>query len=108
VCKLSAWIIAAIGIVAVVVYVSTILPAIPYFRQDIGLSPYTYTTYSSVIMTLFVVVAPTIFFTVVLYVLGTLLEYMTGETKPIETEEPEPEDEEDNERLEIVPIPEMR
>lgn len=112
VCKLSAWIIAAIGIVAVGIYISTILPVIPYFRQDLGLSPYLYTTYTSVLSTLFLLVVPTLFFTIILYALGTLMEYITGETKPLEIKRERVEDvgqeEYDDERVEIVPIPEMR
>ncbi len=109
VCKLSAWIIAALGIVAVVIYVSTILPIIPYLRQGLGLSPYSYTTYTSVITALFLIIVPTLFFTIVLYALGTLMEYIAGDTKPNEMERAEEEQElGDDERLEIVPIPEMR
>ena len=103
VCKLSALVIAAIGIVVVVIYVSTI---IPYFRQDQSINPYVYSTYTS-ISTLFLLAVPTLFFTVVLYALGTLMEYMTSETKPGEMERVE-DAEDDDERLEIVPIPEMR
>ena len=109
VCKLSAWVIAAIGVASVVIYVSTILPVIPYFRQYQGVSPYAYTTYTSVISALFLIIVPTLFFTIILYAMGTLMEYITGETKPIKTEmERLEEQEEDDERLEIVPIPEMR
>ncbi len=107
VCKLSALVIGAIGCVVVGIYVSTILPIIPYFRQYQGINPYAYSTYTSVISTLFLLVVPTLFFTIVLHALGTLMEYMTGETKPSETVRVE-DAENDDERLEIVPIPEMR
>lgn len=109
VCKLSAWIIAVIGIVSVVIYVSTIIPVIPFYRQSEGQNPYVYTALTSLISALFLITVPTLFFTIVLYALGTLMEYITGETKPLETERiKDREPEGDDERLEIVPIPEMR
>ncbi len=104
VCKLSAWVIAAIGIVLAVIYISTILPVIPYFRQYLGVSPYTYTTYTSVVSTLFLLVVPTLFFTIVLYALGTLMEYLTDETKPTQVERLEDEEEDDDGSLEIMPL----
>ncbi len=109
VCKLSAWVIAAIGVVSVIVYVSTLLPVVPYFRQSQYFSIYSYTAVSSIISALFLITVPTLFFTIILYALGTLIEYMLGETKPAETQSflAEEEQEEDG-RLEIVPIPEMR
>lgn len=109
VCKLSAWVIAALGIVVVIAYVSTILPVLSQYRQNQDQSPYAYTLLTSLISALFLVIVPTLFFTVVLYALGTLMEYMTGAPKPGETEGREQEEqEEDDERLEIVPIPDMR
>ncbi len=107
VCKLSAWVIAAIGILAIGIYVSTIIPVIPFFRQSQVQDPYAYTALTSLISALFLIIVPTLFFTIVLYALGTLMEYVMGETKPIEMERAV-EQEEDNERLEIVPLPEMR
>ena len=109
VCKLSAWVIAAIGVVAIGIYVSTIIPVIPFFRQSQVQDPYAYTALTSLISALFLIMVPTLFFTIILYAMGTLMEYMTDETKPIKTEmERLEEQEEDDERLEIVPIPEMR
>ena len=109
VCKSSAWVIAAIGVVAVIVYVSTLLPVIPYFRQSQYISIYSYTAMFSIISALFLIIVPTLFFSIILYALGTLLDYMIDETKPSEMESFFAEmEEEDDGRLEIVPIPEMR
>lgn len=109
ICKLGAWVIVAIGIAAVGIYVSTILPAIPYLRLYPGLSSYTYISLTGVISALFLIIVPTLFFAIVLYALGTFMEYTTDETKLREPEmERAAEQEEDDERMEIVPIPEMR
>ena len=109
ICKLGTGVITVIGIVAVGIYVSIILPVIPYLRQYIGLGAYTYTSLTAVISALFLLIVPTLFFAIVLYALGTLMEYMSGETKPSEPEKEKLEEqEEDDEHLQIVPIPEMR
>ncbi len=109
VCKLSAWIIAAVGIVAAGIYVSTLVPVIPLFRQSQAQSPYIYITLTSVISALFLIIVPTLFFTVVLYALGTFMDYMSGETKSSKMERSEVDEEEvDDEPIQIVPIPEMR
>ena len=109
VCKLSAWVIGVIGIVAVGIYVSTIIPVIPFFRQSQVQDPYAYTALTSLISALFLIIVPTLFFTIILYAMGTLIEYLTSETKPDETERFLVEEEEGNDgRLEIVPLPEMR
>ena len=113
VCKLSAWAIAAIGVVSVVVYVSTMLPVIPFFRQSQYLSIYSYTTMTAILSALFLMIVPTIFFTIILYVLGTIIDYLVGQTKPEETkksfleEDRDGIDIEDDGPIEIVPIPEM-
>ncbi len=109
ICKLGTWVITAIGIGAVGIYISTLLPLIPYLRQYPGLGGYTYTSLTGVISSLFLIIVPTLFFAVVLYALGTIMEFMTGEPKPREPEMKSAEEEEgDDEHLEIVPIPEMR
>ena len=109
ICKLGTWIIVAIGIVVVGIYISTILPAIPYLRQYQGFSSYTYISLTGVISALFLIIVPTLFFAIVLYALGTFMEYMIGEPKLREPKmERAEKEEEDGERLEIVPIPEMR
>ena len=114
VCKLSAWGIAAIGLVSAVLYVSILVPVIPFFRQSQYLSIYSYTTMSVILTALFVITVPTIFFTIILYVLGTIIDYLVSQTKLEETKKFFVEEdmdgidmEEDDGRLEIVPIPEM-
>jgi len=112
ICKLGAWLVAAAGLIATGIYVSTIIPVIPFFRQYQQQSPYAYTALTSMISALFMIVVPTLFFTIILYAMGTLLEYMSAEAKITATqavleEENDNGDLEDG-RIKIVPIPEMR
>ncbi len=113
ICKLSAWVIAAVGVVATILYVSTLLPIIPFIRQTQYLSAYSYVAMTSIFSTLFLVTIPTIFFTIVLYVLGTIIDYLVGKAEPIEVKRAFVEEdmdgmELDDDRVQIVPIPEMR
>ncbi len=115
VCNVGAWVIAAIGIGTVGIYISTILPAVPFLRQYQGLSTYTYTVYTNVIATVFFMVIATIFCAILLYALGTFMQHMSGaETKITETGT-RVADEDDNayeymedEHVKIVPLPEMK
>ena len=115
VCNVGAWVIAALGIGTVGIYISTLIPLVPLFRQYQGLSPYTYSTYINVIATLFFMAISTIFFAILLYALGKIMEHMSGaEIKTVKTrsliEEENYDDNEDreDERIRIVPLPEMR
>lgn len=113
VCNVGAWLIAAIGTGTIGIYVSTILPVIPLYRQYQSLSPYTFTAFTNIIATLFLIVISTLFFAILLYALGTFMVHMSGtetrttETRVVAEEENDNEDVED-ERIKVVPLPEMR
>ena len=114
VCNVGSWVIAVIGVGAVGIYISILIPLVPLFRQyQQGLSPYTY-LYTNVIATLFFMVISTIFFALLLYALSKIMEHMSGaEIKTVETRfllEESYDDNEDreDERVRIVPLPEMR
>ncbi|GAC1354100.1 MAG: hypothetical protein NVS4B11_28860 [Ktedonobacteraceae bacterium] len=99
-CKLGAWVIGVVGLVATVFYAVITIPA---FRDQQGQNT---VDYLSIILPFFLIVVPTLFFLLILYAVGVLMEYISTETKIAETKVVSEED--DDERLKIVPIPEMR
>lgn len=106
VCKLGAWVIAALGMIAVVLYAFAIVQLFSALRGYQG-GAYQYGEANSMISVMFLIVVPTLFFSIILYAMGTLIEHISSETKVAETTLLS-EEEDDDGRLEIVPIPEMR
>ncbi len=107
-CKLGAWVIAAMGLVAAGLYVSTLIQLLSGLRQDQA-SPYAYLSYGSVVSALFLITVPTLFFAIILYAMGTLMDFMSAEAKrEPKLLESEMEEERDDEGIEIVPLPDMR
>ena len=106
-CKLGAGIITVLGLVAVALYMSTLVQVFASYRQDQG-SPYIYISYGGVFSTMFLIIAPTLFFAIILYAVGTLMDFMGAETK--HEQKPQERDEEgeveiDDDRIQIVPLP---
>lgn len=107
-CRLGAWVIAATGLVAAGLYVSTLIQLLSGLRQDQA-SPYAYLSYGSVVSALFLITVPTLFFAIILYAMGTLMDFMgTNAKSEPKQQEREEEEEDDDERIEIVPLPKLQ
>ncbi len=106
ICKIGAVVIGVIGFVATALYISSTLSFLTQLQSNqTNQNP---GAYLSVILPLFLLVVPTLFFVLALYAMGTLLDFMGDKTKSERNEQEREEEELDYDRMEIVPLPDMR